>query len=86
MSRQTPTRSEPAASTTRATSAKLRPTQPPEPALFSTSSRARPGGLRSMTSRMAPPTWASTDSNPAPRWEPGWKTTPSASMAAASSM
>ena len=55
----------------RATSSKLRPTHPPEPALFSTSSRARPGGLRSITSRIAAATWASTLSKPAPRWDPG---------------
>ena len=55
----------------RATSSKLRPTQPPDPALFSTRSLARPGGLRSTTSWIAAATWASMVSKPAPRWDPG---------------
>jgi hypothetical protein len=55
---------------------------PPAPAEFSSTSQRR-SCVSSSSSRKAGTTRARPSSNPAPRWEPTWKTTPSASIAAA---
>ena len=62
-----------------------RPIVPPAPAEFSISSHVR-SLVRSSTCSRAGTTRFRPASNPAPRWEPTWKTTPSASIAHAASM